>query len=196
MTSRQLFWMLPVSAVVLVSVTLWERVQGRVGGGRPDVQVAAVHQPVGKSLQFELYDSRNRTVRLSRYLGRHRVDLVFLATGASVNDDSVVTAAGQPSSDRIILVISQDLPQAIRSALGERKDSGVVVLSDAGGRMGQSPGGAARAWGAMGDEGRVARTSWYVIDRAGRVGWAAGKPVPTEPGENRPPLKVVEETGQ
>jgi hypothetical protein len=124
------------------------------------------------------------------------VDLVFLATGASVNDDSVVTAAGQPSSDRIILVISQDLPQAIRSALGERKDSGVVVLSDAGGRMGQSPGGAARAWGAMGDEGRVARTSWYVIDRAGRVGWAAGKPVPTEPGENRPPLKVVEETGQ
>ncbi|GIS62223.1 MAG: hypothetical protein CM1200mP2_44480 [Planctomycetaceae bacterium] len=153
MTSRQLFWMLPVSAVVLIGATLWEQSRRR-GGDRPEVQVGTVQQSVGPELQFELYDSRNRTVRLSRYLGRHRVDVVFLATGASVNDDPVVKAVGQPSLSRVILVISQQLPQVIRRDLAGQPEGGVVVLSDAGGRMGQSPGAAARAWGAMDDGGK------------------------------------------
>tara|TARA_Y100000758_G_scaffold227693_2_gene165010 strand:+ start:5921 stop:6511 length:591 start_codon:yes stop_codon:yes gene_type:complete len=194
MTSRQLFWLLPVSAVVLVGVTLWDRTQGRVGSGRPEVQVAAAHQPVGPDLQFELYDAHNRTVRLSRYLGRHRVDLVFLASDGNVNDDPIFKAVGRPSSDRIILVVSQNLPQVIRRQLGQQQDSTSVVLSDAGGRMGQVPGAAARAWGAMSDEGRVARTSWYVIDRAGRVDWSAGRPVARKSGGKRVVRKATEKT--
>mgnify|MGYP001197413235 CR=1 FL=1 len=177
MTSRQLFWVLPVSAVVLILATLWEQSRRRPGGDRPEVQVDTVQQSVGPELQFELYDSRNRTVRLSRYLGRHRVDVVFLATGASVNDDPVVKAVGQPSLSRVILVVSQQLPQLIRRELAGQPEGGVVVLSDAGGRMGQSPGAAARAWGAMGDGETVDTTRWYVIDRAGRVDWAVGRPV-------------------
>ena len=177
MTSRQLFWMLPVSAVLLIVATLWEQSRRRPGGDPPEVQVGTVQQSVGPELQFELYDSGNRTVRLSRYLGRHRVDVVFLATGASVNDDPVVKAVGQPSLSRVILVISQQLPQVIRRDLAGQPEGGVVVLSDAGGRMGQSPGAAARAWGAMDDGGEVDRTRWYVIDRAGRVDWAVGQPV-------------------
>ena len=196
MTSRQLFWMLPVSAVVLVSATLWEQSRRRAGGGRPEVQVVTVQQPVGPELQFELYDSRNRTVRLSRYLGRHRVDLVFLATGASVNDSPVVKSVGQPSSSRVILVISQELPQVIRRELDGRPEGGVVVLSDAGGRMGQSPGGAARAWGAIAADGKVGRTGWYVIDRAGRVDWAAGRPVSRNLRGKRLVPEVSGKTGQ
>ena len=102
---------------------------------------------------------------------------MFLATGASVNDDPVVKAVGQPSLSRVILVVSQQLPQLIRRELAGQPEGGVVVLSDAGGRMGQSPGAAARAWGAMGDGETVDTTRWYVIDRAGRVDWAVGRPV-------------------
>ena len=177
MTSRQLFWMLPVSAVLLIVATLWEQSRRRPGGDPPEVQVGTVQQSVGPELQFELYDARNRTVRLSRYLGRHRVDVVFLATGASVNDAPVVQAVGQPALSRVILVVSQQLPQVIRREMAGQPEGGVVVLSDAGGRMGQSPGAVARAWGAMDDGGKVDGTRWYVIDRAGRVDWAVGRPV-------------------
>jgi len=195
MTSRQLFWMLPVSAVVLIGATLWEQSRRR-GGDRPEVQVGTVQQSVGPELQFELYDSRNRTVRLSRYLGRHRVDVVFLATGASVNDDPVVKAVGQPSLSRVILVISQQLPQVIRRDLAGQPEGGVVVLSDAGGRMGQSPGAAARAWGAMDDGGEVDRTRWYVIDRAGRVDWAVGQPVSRKFRGKPPGPEITGQSGQ
>ena len=195
MTSRQLFWMLPVSAVVLIGATLWEQSRRR-GGDRPEVQVSTVQQSVGPELQFELYDSRNRTVRLSRYLGRHRVDVVFLATGASVNDDPVVKAVGQPSLSRVILVISQQLPQVIRRDLAGQPEGGVVVLSDAGGRMGQSPGAAARAWGAMDDGGEVDRTRWYVIDRAGRVDWAVGQPVSRKFRGKPPGPEITGQSGQ
>ena len=196
MTSRQLFWMLPVSAVVLIGATLWEQSRRRPGGGQPEVQVGTVQQLGGPELQFELYDSRNRTVRLSRYLGRHRVDVVFLATGASVNDDPVVKAVGQPSLSRVILVISQQLPQVIRRDLAGQPEGGVVVLSDAGGRMGQSPGAAARAWGAMDDGGEVDRTRWYVIDRAGRVDWAVGQPVSRKFRGKPPGPEITGQSGQ
>ena len=196
MTSRQLFWMLPVSAVLLIVTTLWEQSRRRPGGRQPEVQVGTVQQLVGPELQFELYDSRNRTVRLSRYLGRHRVDVVFLATGASVNDDPVVKAVGQPSLSRVILVISQQLPQVIRRDLAGQPEGGVVVLSDAGGRMGQSPGAAARAWGAMDDGGEGDRTRWYVIDRAGRVDWAVGQPVSRKFRGKPPGPEITGQSGQ
>ncbi len=191
MTSRRLFWTLPVAAVVLIGVTLWEQAQNRVPVERTGLRVARSMRSVGPELQFELYDSRNRTVRLSRYLGRHRVDLVFLATGASMSEDPVVAAVGQPSFTRIVLVVSQDLPQVIRSQVDGRPGGSPIVLSDAGGRLGQVPGSAARAWGAMGGEGEVGRTRWYAIDRAGRVDWSGGRPLAQKPDVQLPVRDVT-----
>jgi len=191
MTSRRLFWTLPVAAVALIGVTLWEQARSRVAGERTELRVARSMRSVGPKLQFELYDSRNRTVRLSRYLGRHRVDLIFLATGASMNEDPVVAAVGQSSSTRIVLVVSQELPQVIRSQGDGQLNGSPIVLSDAGGRVGQAPGAAARAWGAMGGEGEVGRTSWYVIDRAGRVDWSGGGPLAQKSGVQLPVRDVT-----
>lgn len=191
MTSRRLFWTLPVAAVALIGVTLWEQARSRVVGERTELRVARSMRSVGPELQFELYDSRNRTVRLSRYLGRHRVDLIFLATGASMNEDPVVAAVGQSSSTTIVLVVSQDLPQVIRSQGDGQPNGSAIVLSDAGGRIGQAPGAAARAWGAMGGEGEVGRTRWYVIDRAGRVDWSGGGPLAQKSGVQLPVRDVT-----
>jgi hypothetical protein len=137
-------------------------------------------------MQFELYDAQNRTVRLARYLGRHRIDLVFLANGVSVADEPIVDRllqmpVGNASSDLdILLIVSQQLPQTIRIDLARRDDPNgptLLVLSDLGGRRGQLPGEAARAWDVLNAEGRVERTSWFKIDRAGRVRWSKTGPV-------------------
>ena len=134
-------------------------------------------------MQFELYDTKNRTVRLARYLGRHRIDLVFLADRASMADEPVLKAlkkrsgAGQGPGSDILLVVSQQLPQSIRRETDDEDGSDVLVLSDAGGRRGQLPGGAAGAWGR---DGKVAQTRWFVIDRAGRVRWSANGPAPSQ----------------
>jgi len=142
-------------------------------------------------MQFELYDAQNRTVRLARYLGRHRIDLVFLANGVSVADEPIVDRllqmpVGNTSSDLdILLIVSQQLPQTIRIDLAKRDDpdgSKLLVLSDVGGRRGQLPGEAARAWGVLNAEERVERTSWFKIDRAGRVRWAKAGPVTESAG--------------
>ncbi len=142
-------------------------------------------------MQFELYDAHNRTVRLARYLGRHRIDLVFLANGVSVADEPIVDRllqmpVGIASSDLdILLIVSQELPQTIRIDLAKRNDpdgTKLLALSDRGGRRGQLPGEAARAWGVLNAEGRVERSSWFTIDRAGRVRWANSKPVTESTG--------------
>ena len=188
MSSRRLFWILPVAAVLLCAVTIWERGQSGNRRIRRSPVLAAGMRPVGRAMQFELYDTRNRTVRLARYLGRHRIDLVFLADGTSVADDSVVDALrqravseGGAGSD-ILLVVSQELPQSIRRGTADLAGADLLILSDAGGRRGQVPGGAARAWGVLGRDGHVESTSWFVIDRAGRVEWSGSGPLAGDAG--------------
>ena len=191
MSSRRLVWILPVAAVLLCAATAWERIQS--GSRRVSSRAvgAGSLRAVGPDMQFELYDAQNRTVRLARYLGRHRIALVFLANGVSVGDDPVVDRllqlpVGTASSHLdILLVVSQQLPQTIRVDLAKRDDPDgptLLALSDLGGRRGQLPGEAASAWGVLNAEGRVERTSWFSIDRAGRVRWAKARPVAESDG--------------
>ena len=178
--------MLPIAAVLLCVVTIWERGQSEQLRMRGPRGPATSMRPVGRSLQFELYDTENRTVRLARYLGRHRIDLVFLADAASMADEPVLRAlkrrsgAGQGPGSDILLVVSQKLPQSLRRETDNEEGRDLLVLSDAGGRRGQLPGGAAGAWGVLGGDGKVAQTRWFVIDRAGRVRWSASGPAPSQ----------------
>ena len=191
MSSRRLIWVLPVAAVLLWAATAWERIQSGSRRVSSRAMAAGSLRAVGPDLQFELYDAQNRTVRLARYLGRHRIALVFLANGVSVGEDPVVERLLQmpvhnaPSALDILLIVSQQLPQTIRNDLANRDDLDrptLLILSDVGGRRGQLPGEAARAWGVLNAEGRVERTRWFTIDRAGRVRWAKAKPVAESAG--------------
>ena len=181
MSSRRLFWTLPVAAVLLCAMTVWERAQSRTRAKLPRPVASSELRLVGPPLQFELYDSENRTVRLSRYLGRHRIDLVFMAVGCLVRDDPAVAAllkrhdAGQGGG--ILLIVSPELPQAIRREDTRPESENVVFLSDVGGRRGQMPGGVADAWGVLDRKGQVPSTRWFAIDRAGRVAWSGSGPL-------------------
>ena len=62
MTSRRLFWTLPVAAVALIGVTLWEQARSRVAGERTELRVARSMRSVGPELQFELYDLWRRNL--------------------------------------------------------------------------------------------------------------------------------------
>ena len=181
MSSRRLFWFLPVSAVVLAGLTAWEQsnTQDRRSRSRPVEGIRK--QLVPRRLQFELYDTENRTVRLARYLGRHRIELVFVKQGGDVEKDPVVVAIREVMATRsdngVLLVVSAELPQSLRGKGDDPENRKNVLLSDAGGRRGQLPGEAADAWGVSEPGGLVSQTRWFAIDRAGRVDWDATGPL-------------------
>ena len=181
MSSRRLFWLLPVSAIVLAGLTAWKQSNTLARRVRTRPLEAIPKRLVPRRLQFELYDSENRTVRLARYLGRHRIELVFVKQGGDAAKDPVVCTIQQIMANRpdagILLGVSPGLPQSLRSGAGNSKHGEIVLLSDAGGRRGQLPGGAADAWGASGPEGSVKQTRWFAIDRAGQVAWNATGPL-------------------
>ena len=182
MSSRRLFWLLPVSAIVLAGLTVWEQSNTLARRIRSRPVEAIQKRLIPRLFQFELYDSENRTVRLARYLGRHRIELVFVKQGGDAAKDPVVCAIQQTMATRtnsgILLVVSPELPQSLRSGADETKQVKIVLLSDAGGRRGQLPGGAADVWGVSGPDGSVNQTRWFAIDRAGQVAWNSTGPVP------------------
>jgi hypothetical protein len=181
MSSRRLFWVLPLSAIVLAGLTVWEQsnIPRRRISARPVEGIKK--RLVARPFQFELYDSENRTVRLARYLGRHRIELVFVKHGGVAATDPVVVSIKKIMATRsdsgILLVVSPELPQSLRVGTADVKQPEVVLLSDAGGRRGQLPGGAADAWGVSSPDGLVKQTRWFAIDRAGQVAWNSTGPL-------------------
>lgn len=186
MSSRALAWFLPVSAVLLVAVTVWEYRNAQARPARQPIVGKRPFHPVGPALQFELYDSENRPVRLSRYLGRHRIFLAFLAKRARFDQDGLIARLRQlhPAMSRngiIVLVVSQGLPQEARQAFRRGGDVAFPVLSDVGGPSDSSRlGSAADAWGLGHGEDAVPRTVLFLIDRGGRVAWDGTSPRPLE----------------
>ena len=184
-----MFWCLPLAATVLVVLTMWEQADSRRRRTFSRPMEVIKRRLVGRPYQFELYDSKNRTVRLARYLGRHRIELVFVKHGGDATRDPVVVAGRQLMAPRpnpgFLLVVSPELPQSLRVPTGDPPRSEMVLLSDAGGRRGQLPGGAADAWGVSSPDGSVKQTRWFTIDRAGQVAWHAGRPLA---GETESPL--------
>ena len=193
MSSRQLFMCLPLAAVVLASITWWE-MQTREGG-LPDFtrNERLSLKPVGKALQFELYDLDNNTVRLSRYLGRHKIILAFVPRGSKL--DTVVTQCrvgwgehdAESGESCIVVLVSPELPQSLRHQVGPMRNAAVVYLSDAGGRRGQVPGEAATAWGVGRGVTSATELTVFHIDRAGRVRWKNGRPA----GSNKSPTDMA-----
>ena len=184
-----MFWCLPLAATVLVVLTMWEQADSRRRRAFSRPVEVNKRRLVGRPYQFELYDSKNRTVRLARYLGRHRIELVFVKHGGDATRDPVVVAVRKLMATRpnpgLLLVVSPELPQSLRVPAGDPPRSEMVLLSDAGGRRGQLPGGAADAWGVSSPDGSVKQTRWFTIDRAGQVAWHAGRPLA---GETESPL--------
>ncbi len=186
MSSRVLAWFLPVSAVLLVAVTVREHQRARTSPANRPVVRQLSFLPVGPKLRFELSDSANRPVRLARYLGRHRILLAFLADQDRIEQDALLIRLREVhrSMERrgiIVLAITQALPQETRQAFRRGGSVPFPVLSDVGASAHSAKGkSVAAAWGLGHDDNSLPTTVAFLIDRGGRVAWNGTTPQPLE----------------
>lgn len=122
---------------------------------------------------FEASDAQNQMFRLERYLGRHRVLVVFVPGEA----DPVRTALrlfdehqeDLQRQDIKVVVLSPALPQQHRAWIRDVGESPVAVLTDLQGEI-------AREWGVL----NVTKAIAFVVDRKGEVAWSGIAPLPTD----------------
>ena len=165
--------LLPLAALIIASLCVWRITHPRVGSD------AIMSPSLRPAPGFELYNQNSVNVRLERYLGRHAIALIFFAgeSGAeSVPEISRFVGLEQEliAEDAIVIGISRNLPQdhekSFRSMLPDGRISSrqIQLVSDLTGSV-------HRTWGLpeelRGNERRV-----FLIDRAGRVGYTAGRP--------------------
>jgi peroxiredoxin len=186
MSSRVLAWFLPISAVLLVAVTVFEQQRAKNSPAGQQVIRRLPFVPVGPELRFELSDSANRPVRLARYLGRHPILLAFLAEQDRIEQDQLLRRLREvhPAMKRkgiIVLAITQALPQEARQAFRRGGSVPFPVLSDVGASAHSAKGKrVATAWGLGRDDNALSTTVAFLIDRGGRVAWNGSVPEPLE----------------
>lgn len=183
MAVRPRFWILPAAALVLVGVTVWDFVRPPMR--RNMLPTGGQRRYLPRALQFELFDTGMRPVRLQRYIGRHRILVAFYdgELGADRDETLLVLRRHYESlqqQDVIVIAVSGALPQQARAA---EKRGGMFpfpLLSDGG----PAPHGTHRGWGRWDAVAQRPRGGLFLVDRAGRVAWSNGFPQAAEnPGQ-------------
>jgi peroxiredoxin len=143
-------------------------------------QTASAEPLAGPAPPFELYDenSPSHLVRLSAYLGRQRVFVVFYdgAKGAHQSHALDVLRAEWPrlrEADVYVFAVSKALPQENRKDMAEHGSYPFPLLSDVDLSV-------HRAWGRYDEERRQPVESVFLVDRKGQVDWSreTGGPKP------------------
>lgn len=171
---------LPAAAVLLLAVCVYKttRDYSRPAGG-------AVPAVLRTAPAFTLLDSQSpqEMVRLETWLGRHAILLVFYAGRQGVAADPRIEQV-RLRADEIdragakVFGISTALPQQNRAAMSARRQQDPAynipfpVLTDLPPAMAVH-----RLWGTVDPAGDPV-PAVFVIDRAGRVPWQDGHPVP------------------
>lgn len=137
-------------------------------------QVAAATSSAPAPL-FEGLDEHNQMFRLSAFLGRHRIIVVFYDGAVGVERSAELLqlkehAAELKQQDVKAVAVSQAIPQENRRALSVIGELPCPLVSDVDGSIHQR-------WGRMSVEGRP-RTGLFLIDRKGSVAFHAGAPRP------------------
>jgi len=170
---------LPVAALVIIALVYFKSSRPQVE--LPDVARQALERRRPAQV-FKLHDQRSQPFRLERYLGRHKLLIVFFdpAHGAAKNPQLQILKAGYDrlsADDRKVIAISSATPYANRESFKSGGDFPFHVLSDADYSV-------QTAWGCMspGDPPQVV-PSVFVVDRAGVITWSqigGATPVPLE----------------
>ena len=175
-TSRRIFFILPLAALAIAGLCTYKL-------SRPSEQEEP-HQPavvVKRAPLFELSDHSKppQSVRLERYIGRHRIVLVFADLKAGLAGDPVLIwlrehADAIRREDAKIAVISSLLPQDHRRMLKESLEEGepapFQMFSDLNGDV-------HRLYGVADSNTSKVSTTVFLIDRAGNLAWSQNKPV-------------------
>lgn len=168
---------LPIAAVIIAGLCIYRL-------NRPDpVPTAESRLPRKLAPKFELYDQNSENVRLERYLGRHRVLVVFFDGAAGAESipeiQKLVTLQDRlEASDIIVIGVSRGLPQEHERSLkallpnGRAASSRLMLVSDLDGQT-------HLRWG-LPDRLQNGEARVFSVDRAGQVDFQETHPAPVE----------------
>jgi peroxiredoxin len=168
-------WLLAAAGVVIVGLCVF-----RAAHTYAPQSTATEAAVTGPAPAFELYDenSPSHLVRLSSYLGRQRVFVVFYDGSKGVHSSQALDLlrAEWPrlrKADVYVLAISKALPQENRKEMAQFGPYPFPLLTDIDLSV-------YRAWGRYDEEHRQRLDGVFLVDRKGEVAWSrkAGSPEP------------------
>lgn len=165
---------LPIAALIIIALCVYKMNQTHT---RP-VFIPAALRPLPPDLHFELHDQDSRTMRLTRYLGRHEIIIVFFDPQTGPAEDPVLTLLSQNHEQLkrrsiIVLGISPEIPQVHRKA----GDFPFELLTDMDLKSGATS-HVRRGFGLVDNQSGESSTGVFYIDRAGRIAWSKNRPQP------------------
>lgn len=170
---------LPLAALVIIGLVYFKSSQPQIELSDSARDALQRRRP---ATVFKLHDQRSQPFRLERYLGRHKLLIVFFdpSLGAAKNEQLQILKRGYEqlsAQGRKVIAISSATPYANRESFKLGGDFPFHVLSDADYSV-------ETEWGCMttGDPPQVIPSA-FVIDRAGVISWSqiGGKsPIPLE----------------
>ncbi|MFN0195487.1 MAG: redoxin domain-containing protein [Planctomycetaceae bacterium] len=125
---------------------------------------------------FEAFNQDNQIVRLSPFIGRHEIWVVFFHE--PLNRDplfqAVLNVADDVQSSGIkIIGVTPELPQNNRKFLETIEETTIPILTDP-----EPIYSLHEQWGLVDRNSGDVRSALFVIDRLGNVSWGKGHPVP------------------
>ena len=170
---------LPLSAAIIAGLVWYKARQPPV---EPSATASAALRQRRPAQPFKLHDQRSQPFRLERYLGRHKLLIVFFdpTRGAARNPQLQVLKAGHAqltAHGEKVIAISSATPWANRESFKQGGEYPFHVLSDADYSV-------ETQWGVMsnGDPPQVIPSA-FVVDRAGVIHWSrigGTAPIPWE----------------
>lgn len=170
---------LPLAALVIIGLVYFKSSQPQIELSDAARDALQRRRP---ATVFKLHDQRSQPFRLERYLGRHKLLIVFFdpSQGAAKNEQLQILKRGHEqlsAQGRKVIAISSATPYANRESFKLGGDFPFHVLSDADYSV-------ETEWGCMttGDPPQVIPSA-FVIDRAGVISWSqigGQSPIPLE----------------
>ncbi|HTN04998.1 MAG TPA: redoxin domain-containing protein [Planctomycetaceae bacterium] len=157
-----------LAGCVIATLCVWRVSANRPAGYNAAVQSPQVWRPAPR---FETLDANNQMFRLERYLGRHRV-LVIFVPGRRDEVESAIRLLqqhldGLERQDVKIAVLSPALPQQHREWMKGLGAGAVPVLTDLRSEI-------AARWGVN----SLVDTATFLVDRKGDAAWSGDVPRP------------------
>ena len=161
---RKLYLVIPVSAVVITALVV-HKLNEPARSTRKVNPTDQVSQPAPL---FQLFDDQSQTVRLARYIGRHKQNVMFFDGRNGPDQCRLQLELKQEfpqfhKAGAIVLAVSEATPYANREGMGRLEERfPFPLLSDPDFRVHEQ-------WQAFDSKTGRTRPSIFVLDRSGRI---------------------------
>ncbi len=171
---RRLFFVILVG-LGLAGLCTWRLQVNRPQSLVEQMELAQIERPAEN---FEGVDIHNTMFRLERYLGRHRVLVVFFSADETAAQDAGLLAVRDAfpqltKQDIKVVGVSPALPQENRRAIEAAGEFPFPLISDPDLSI-------HRRWSRLDPQSQQPRSGVFLIDRKGTVATLGGIPRPAE----------------